>query len=277
MAAIIVVLIVAIINGALPFVDNMLTGIISTALYAEQFMGNISGASGVTGLFNIFFGFGISLIVLKFLKKGFETYILWTDGDPDADPILLLTGFFKAMAVATCFPTLYDALAKVVQDLSDKVVTALTGSLSTSFSELVNGLTTAGIFTAIVSIVFFVSFFLLYFQFLKCGLEILILRIGLPLACVGLMDSDKGIFGAYIQKFFQSAATVVVQIGLAKLGVALMLNNHAFFGVAAVMLALSTPKFLSEFMIHSGGGGNLMGNAYQSVRLIQIVKGAFKA
>jgi len=91
------------------------------------------------------------------------------------------------------------------------------------------------------------------------------------------MDSDKGIFGTYIQKFFQSAATVVVQIGLAKLGVALMLNNHAFFGVAAVMLALSTPKFLSEFMIHSGGGGNMMGNAYQSVRLVQIVKGAFKA
>jgi hypothetical protein len=32
---------------------------------------------------------------LKFLKKGFETYVLWTEGDADADPLLLLTNFLK--------------------------------------------------------------------------------------------------------------------------------------------------------------------------------------
>ena len=76
---------------------------------------------------------------------------------------------------------------------------------------------------------------MLYIQFLTRGLEILILRIGLPLACVGLMDNDNGIFRSYIQKFFQSTMAVLVQIVLAKLGVALMLNTHVFWGLAALV------------------------------------------
>lgn len=31
-------------------------------------------------LFEILLGFGVSLIILKFLKKGFECYVMWTDG-----------------------------------------------------------------------------------------------------------------------------------------------------------------------------------------------------
>ncbi|GAA0778394.1 hypothetical protein GCM10008908_35270 [Clostridium subterminale] len=43
------------------------------------------------------------------------------------------------------------------------------------------------------------------------------------------------------------------------------------------MLAIKTPKFLQEFIIVSGGHrAGVMGNVYQSVRLVQISKGAFK-
>ncbi len=46
----------------------------------------------------------------------------------------------------------------------------------------------------------------------------LILRIGFPLACVGLMDADKGgVFKTYIQKLFQVSITIMVQITIAKL------------------------------------------------------------
>nr|WP_242836692.1 conjugal transfer protein TrbL family protein [Clostridium sp. BNL1100] len=30
----------------------------------------------------------VAMIILKFLKKGFEAYVLWTEGDADADPLL---------------------------------------------------------------------------------------------------------------------------------------------------------------------------------------------
>ena len=91
------------------------------------------------------------------------------------------------------------------------------------------------------------------------------------------MDNDNGVFRTYIQKFFQSTLAVLVQIVLAKLGVALMLNTHVFWGVAALMLALRTPRFLQEFIIVSGGqGSGGLGNVYQSVRLVQIAKSAFR-
>ena len=80
----------------------------------------------------------------------------------------------------------------------------------------VSGISSMGLVTAIFGLVFVIVYFILYFQFLMRGLEILILRVGIPLACVGLIDNDKGVFKPYMSKFFQSALSVVIQVSLAK-------------------------------------------------------------
>jgi len=201
---------------------------------------------------------------------------LWTEGDADTEPLILLTGFFKALAIAVSFPTLYGWLAEIIEDLTDQLIAVISNSMETDFTAVITGISSAGLFTAIISLIFFICFFLLYLQFLTRGLEIFILRVGLPLACVGLMDADKGVFRTYIQKFFQSTLAVLVQIVLAKMGVALMLNTHVLWGIAALLLALRTPRFLQEFIIVSGGHGGGMGTVYQSVRLVQIAKSTFK-
>lgn len=277
MEYLLVALIVAVLNGCLTYVNSLLKDLVPIALHAEKYMDTMLGTNGLTEVFNIFFGFGISLIVLKFLKKGFEQYILWTEGDADSDPLLLLTGFFKALAIAVSFPTIYIWLTTIVEDLTDKILNAVSRGMATDFTAVINGISSAGLFTAIISLIFFICFFLLYLQFLMRGMEILILRVGLPMACVGLLDTDKGVFKTYIQKFFQSTLAVLVQIVLAKIGIALMLNTHVFWGIAALMLAIKTPRFLQEFIIISGGqSSGVMGTVYQSVRLAQITKGAFK-
>ena len=51
--------------------------------------------------------------------------MLWSDGDADEEPISLLTNFFKAMAVAVCFPTMYGWLAGIVEEMSDKMLEAI--------------------------------------------------------------------------------------------------------------------------------------------------------
>jgi len=110
---ILVLLIVALLNGAIAYIDGLMEGIVPLTLYAEQYMSTLAGVDLFEALFDIVFGFGVSLIILKFLKKGFETYVLWSDGDADEEPIALLTNFFKAMAVAVCFPTMYGWLAGI--------------------------------------------------------------------------------------------------------------------------------------------------------------------
>ena len=71
---------------------------------------------------------------------------------------------------------------------------------------------------------------------------------------------------------------MINQNSLAKLGVGLMMNMHIFWGVACMILAVRTPKFLQEFIVTTGGGGGgaIVNNAYHSVRLVQMVRGMGK-
>ena len=280
MEIILVLLIVAVLNGAVAFIDEMLSDLVPMTLNADQYMIAAGGGSMVSVLFDILLGFGVSLIILKFLKKGFECYVMWTDGDPDVEPIHLVIRFIQAIAVAVCFPVMYGWLAEITQNLTDELMTAIGAATNYDWQAWVNGISSLGLVTAIFGLIFVVCYFVLYFQFLMRGLEIMILRIGLPLACVGLLDNDKGVFKTYINKFFQSTLAVVVQICLCKLGVGMMMNigvnMNIFWGIACIVLAIKTPRFLSEFMVPTGGGAGVINNVYHSVRLVGMAKGMIK-
>jgi hypothetical protein len=272
LGTILVLLIADILQGASSHVDGILTSIIPICLHAETYMDALTGKNWFSGVYKIFFSFGVSLIVLKFLKKGFETYVTWTEGDPDSAPLDLLVSFIKALFMAIAFPSMYIWLAEVVTDLTGRILVAIGVGTNLSFAAYISGIASGGLFTAIISLVFFIIFFLLYLQFLMRGLELLILRVGMPIACAGLLDSDKGVFGPYVKKVFQSTLSVVVQLSLAKLAVGLMLGGHIFWGVAAMLLAYRTPKFLAEFIVPGGGGGGITNKIYYTSRIFQMAK-----
>lgn len=280
MEIILVLLIVAVLNGAVTFIDSMLADLVPMTLHADQYMTAAGGGSMVDVLFEILLGFGVSLIILKFLKKGFECYVMWTDGDPDSEPIQLIIRFVQAIAMAVCFPVMYGWLADITEKLTNQLITAIGASTNYDWQAWVKGLSSAGLVTAIFGLVFVICYFILYFQFLMRGVEIMILRIGLPLACTGLLDNDKGVFKTYLTKFFQSTVAVMVQISLCKLGVGMMMNVginlNVFWGIACLVLAIKTPRFLSEFMVPTGGGGGMVNNIYHSVRLVGMAKNLMK-
>lgn len=72
----------------------------------------------------------------------------------------------------------------------------------------------------------------------------------------------------------------MVQISLCKLGVGMMMNVginlNVFWGIACLVLAIKTPRFLSEFMVPTGGGGGMVNNIYHSVRLVGMAKNLMK-
>lgn len=98
---------------AVVYIDEMLQELVLMTLYADRYMLAANGGSMVDVLFDILLGFGVSLIILKFLKKGFECYVMWTDGDPDTEPAGLVIRFMQAVAVAVCFPIVYGWMAKI--------------------------------------------------------------------------------------------------------------------------------------------------------------------
>lgn len=280
MEVILVLLIVAALNGAVAYIDAMLQELIPMTLYADQYMTAVSGSNIVEVLFNILLGFGISLIILKFLKKGFSCYIMWTDGDPDTEPTALILRFVEAMVMAVSFPVLYGWIAQITEELTTQILSAVGGSTNYDWQAWANGFASLGITTAVFGLIFVICYFMLYFQFLMRGLEILILRIGMPLACIGLLDNDKGVFKPYMNKFWQSTLAVLIQICLCKLGVGMMMNigtnMNLFWGLACMVLAIKTPSFLREFLLTTSGGGGVVNNMYHSVRLVGMARNMIK-
>lgn len=278
MEIILVALIVAMLNGAIVMIDGMLGDLVPMSLYADKYMLATEGGSMVDVLFEIVLGFGVSLIILVFLKKGFECYVMWTDGNPDIEPVNLIIRFMQAIVVAVSFPVLYSWLAEITENLTDELMEAISQSTNYSWQVWVNGITSLGLVTAIFGLIFVICYFLLYFQFLMRGLELMILRIGMPLACVGLLDNEKKLFSEYSKMFIKSMLTVMIQICLCKLGVGMMLNvgvnMNIFWGIACMVLAIKTPAFIQQFLMSSGGGaGGAINNVYHSVRLVQLAKG----
>jgi hypothetical protein len=258
----------------------MLSGLIPMAFYMENYMFTAIGGHTIdfSGLYDLFLGFGVSLIVLRFLKKGFDVYIGWSDGDPDLDPISLAINFIRAVAVALCFPILYDALVSVTTEMIDRtiVIIDLLPNQQSVIDVIVNGISNS-IFMALAGLILVIVYLILWVQFMMRGIEMALMRIGMPIACVGLIDSDKGIFAPYMKKFFMNAATVLIQIALVKLSLTVMILGNCFYALAVVFVAMRTPRVLQEFMLAAGGaGGSIVNTVYHTSRLYQMARRAVK-
>ena len=73
----------------------------------------------------IIFSMALSLIILKFLKKGFDIYILWTEGESDTPPLTFIVYFIRAVVVLICFTVLYDWIIQIAKDFGNQMLTAM--------------------------------------------------------------------------------------------------------------------------------------------------------
>jgi hypothetical protein len=257
------------------FLQGLLAGFLGNAsglagfgaeavLYPEKSIG-FGFASGVTvfaNLTKVLINVGTSVILFRFVKKGLETYGLYTDGDPDADPVGLVTNFFKAMAAALCFQSLYPYVAQIASGLLSQVLGAMTNYTGTgddffSWASVLQGLSSIVFW---LGIIFFIAYIVLLVKFMMRGIELFVLRIGFPLACSGLIDNDKGVFEPYCKKIMQILLGMIAQIMLANIAIGLFIGTHYFWAIAAMLSAHKIPAVLSEFIYGGSSSGGGMGS-----------------
>lgn len=205
MSIILVNLIVSVLQGigTMFFSNFALDELYVTVFDCEKYLTTATRTEFFNVLMSVTYGVGISMIILKFLKKAFDVYVLWTDGDPDADPFLLLTNFVRAVATALVFQWLYGVFADVFADVLDTVLGKINGNTN-AFDSVVNSITSMGLVPSIAGLIFFICWIILYFSFMARGIEIMVMRAGVPFACAGLVDNDKGVFRAYFNQFVKS-------------------------------------------------------------------------
>lgn len=279
MESILTGLISSIIGGADNVINSAFNGLIDMCFNAENYITSNFGSTVVdfSGLKALILSLSISLIVLKFLKKGFDMYIMWTDGESDTPPLTYIVYFIRAIVVAVSFTILYEWLIQIASSFGNSILTAMNFGNNISLTTIIANIATSGLFTAIVALIAMILLFVLYIQFLMRSLEMFIMKLGFPLACVGLVNPDGGVFKSYSEKLFKSVLTVLVQIILCKIAIILIMNVKMLFGISAIIMALKTPKFLQEFMLGGGSGGisNVIVTTSKTMELSSQIKRRF--
>ena len=248
----------------------------------QQYFDNV-GIS-FSGASRIIFSFSYYLIILKFVKKVLDIYALQTDGDSEMDISVLITNFCKAMVISLSFTIIYEWIVDLAEDFSRQLLNSV--SLS-SVNTLAGNVETIGntypnIVVYILSPIYILlSTVLTIFQ-LKNGLEIWLLRLGMPLACCGLLDADQGVYRTYTRLITKAFLTVIVQIFLLATSFYVISfiptdNQYGaiillFIAIIFLILAFATPKMLSDLLIpKQSNGGRVMQAVYMGSILFRGV------
>lgn len=246
-----------VIGGADTVINSAFNGLIDMCFNSENYISSNFGSTVIdfSQLKALILTLAISLIVLKFLKKGFDMYIMWTDGEADTPPLTYIVYFIRAIAMVVSFSILYDWVVQIAKSFGETMLQTMNMADNISLTTTIANIATTGLFNSIVALIGLILLFVLYIQFLMRALEMFVLKLGFPLACVGLVNPDGGVFKSYSEKLIKSILTILVQIILCKIAIVLLINVKMLFGIAAIILAIKTPKFLQEFMLGGGTGG----------------------
>lgn len=261
--------------------EELVKSVSSTVFQLEKYIQEPFKMTFFSDITRLFYSLAISILIFKFVKKGFNTYVLWRDGDPDESPSLLFTNFVFALVVLFSFSPFFDLVVNIFEDVTNTVFHLIDSSKATIIpnvdfidSEMIakmEDLKTAdkstidnilGIFSGMILAV---SAVLLYFKLIVKGIEIYILKLGFPLATIGLIDNDGGMFKEYVNVLIQALTTISLQIVLFKIGIVIS-SVHSIIGACFIIFALRTPEVLSKFLITSRGG--VASSVYHSSKMV---------
>lgn len=278
MESILTNLITSIIGGVDNSINEAFNGLMDLCFNAEYTLTHNFGIAVLSfeNLKTILTSFALCLIILKFLKKGFDIYILWTEGESDTPPLTFIMYFIRAIVVLIGSTILWDWVVEIIKSFGTSLLNAMSFQSTFTLTTAIANFALNGIFNAIIGLVAIILYFILYIQFIMRGLEIWILKMGFPIACVGLVQADGGAFNSYFEKILKSMITVIVQIILCKLSLLLIASSQFIYMIAAIILALKTPKFLQDIMLVSGGGlGGAINTASKTIELSGQLKRKF--
>ncbi len=235
----------------------------------------------------VIYVYAIYLIILKFVKKILDVYALQVDGDSNVDIQILITNFFKAMVISMSFTTIWGWILEIVLDFGEKLVQAVNvidiGEQINMLQELDLGDVDVGSPTTVLIPVFLFLATIMWCILLKNGMEFWLVRLGVPLACCGLMDSDQGVFKQYMKIILKEILTILIRIFMLHISLTLLAIKgdvgesdnigRILLAFSAIIVAFSTPKMLSELLIqqNGGSGARAMSNIYMGSMLLRGV------
>lgn len=219
-------------------------------------------------IYQIVFNYATYLLIIVFIVKAVKTYLLMRDGDSEQNPIQLVIGMLKAVIVMICFKEIYSIGVGIVEEFLNAIL-GIMSVQGTNLAEALSNNIQGGIFTAVACLVLLICWLLLICQFIMKGIELLVMRIAIPIASIGLLNSDGGVFPDYIRSFLMTAFTLVIQLSLLNLSIVTLVMNKLVYGIAIAVVAVNTPMIMSKYMIKTSANPiNAIGNTARSMRAL---------
>lgn len=224
-------------------------------------------------------GLAIAFVGLCAVKQGLDIYVFQVDGDPDSDPLELVTRTFIAVAVIYCGDYVLKESIKFAGMLCSEIqgktgsITAK-GEFDTLFKQMLeNGYggsfyKTKGMGFAIVILccMTLIATLIFSFQAVKRGAELMLFQLMLPLIATDLITTNKERWNAFKSELVLCVFGYILQVLSFNVFLYLLakgVNEPTGLSIVAAMgwliVVISTPKWLSKFMYSSGAGNGAKG------------------
>lgn len=190
MADMLVELIQKFIDGSEATLNSLFKSMVNLVFYIERELNAIQVQGGVkidfNGIYQVIFSYACFILVVVFISKLIKTYFLQSDGDSEKNPIHIVIGMLKAVIIMICFKEVYDIFVGITSNFLNSILGAMpvkTVSLAQALSNNIAG----GIFTAVACLVLLITWLVLICQFIMKGIEILLMRMGIPFASIRIV------------------------------------------------------------------------------------------
>lgn len=262
-------------------INDTFLDLTNSVLFPENAIGIIGNI--YSNLYSLSLSISLSLMVLMTLSKGFNTYILWRDGSPEEHPFEVIIRHLFAIAMALSFNELYLIATNIVNEILGKVSDVVSLSNAGNYNDIINDLTNK------LGIVFIIVFLVLYivqlikamFATISKGIELLILRLGFPLACVSAVTPHASTYHSVVSSFIKAFLSVIVMKILVGLSLGIMFNNPGvesfIWAIGTLFMVNKSSQLLNQFIVpQQGGGGGMLSSSINQAGGGLINKGLHK-
>lgn len=213
-----------------------------------------------------------TILVVKVMNEAFQTYILYQNGDPDADPSGLLIRTAQAVAVIASshwiIVQIFTFGSKVALDVA-RLGTGQTGAADwgTIIGTII---VTNGIAILIVGAILLICLLIVAFQATIRGAELALMAVVGPILALNITSNNRNVWSSYFKQLLILCVSQALQIFMLEGAFALVLSD-IFAEPSGILLvlgwiwvAIKTPKFLQQFAHSTGFTGAVGGGAKQA-------------
>lgn len=213
----------------------------------------------------------LALLGVKVVVEGIQTYLLYQNGDPDSDPIGLLSRSAQSVIIITTLPWIVREVFKFGNSIANDVATLSAGTMDAIDMQMMMATVVAsgGFFLPFLMVIVVVLMIILGIQAAIRGGELALASFVGPALALNISSSNRSVWSSWFKSLLILSLTQAVQIFMIK-GAFAMVTLEAgnplnfLFVIGWLWVALKTPATLKQYLHDTGFTGAVGGGAKQA-------------